>query len=139
MSEIWRSSSCSPVYIFVFNAVPAGFPSGRAVSARKPRPWSVKRLGHFLPWRLRVERLGTHGGELGELRLDAQAHLHDLHEIGAGNHRADMLAPVIRALAGVGAGPLAPPDAAFGLEHLERATDGAATDAKHLRKRPLGR
>jgi hypothetical protein len=86
-----------------------------------------------------VVGLGAHGGELGELRFDAQANLHDFHEIGAGNHRSDVLAPVIRTLAGIGARPLTPPDAAFGLEHFQRPTDGAAADAEHVRKRPLGR
>ena len=88
---------------------------------------------------LDIGGLGAHGGKLGELRLDAQTHFHDFHEIGTGDDRADMLAPAVGAPAGKGAGSLAPPDKALGFQHFESAAHGTAADAEDLRKRALRR
>ena len=81
----------------------------------------------------------THGGKLGQLRLDAQAHFHDFHESVSATIDAEMLVETVGARAGIGAGTLPPPYEPFGFEHFQGAADRAAADAQRLRKRAFGR
>lgn len=79
-----------------------------------------------------LDRLGAQGGKGRQLRLQAQAHLHDLEKIGCGGGAVDLTTDE-------GSCALAAGDAALGLQHLQRAADRAAADAHLLGQLPFGR
>src|SRR3546814_4062914 len=75
---------------------------------------------------------GAQRGELGQRRLQAQPHLHDLQHVGDLGQLLQVVLRPVRLRADEGAGAMAAPDAALRFQHLERAAHRPAADADLL-------